>query len=56
MPSWFFGKVDPQLLTTGHNRPIASHFHSGGVEFSYFGEDLDEAVGEPEETTACIAV
>jgi hypothetical protein len=27
------------------NGPIAAHFHSGGVEFSYLGEDLDEADG-----------
>ncbi len=39
-----------------HNRPIASHFHSGALEFSYLGEDLDEAVGEPEETIAGITV
>jgi hypothetical protein len=28
-----------------HNRPIGAHFHSGGVELSYLGEDLDEAFG-----------
>jgi hypothetical protein len=28
-----------------HNRPIGAHFHSGGVEFSYFGQDFDEAFG-----------
>ena len=39
-----------------HNRPIASHFHSGGPEFSYLGQDLDEADGESEETIARIAV
>ena len=39
-----------------HNRPIASHFHSGGLEFSYLGQDLDEADGESEETIARITV
>jgi hypothetical protein len=43
-------------LTSGHNRPIASHFHSGGLEFSYLGQDLDEADGEPKETIARVAV
>jgi hypothetical protein len=45
-----------QLVHNRHNRPIASHFHSGGLEFSYFSQDLDEADGEPEETIASIAV
>jgi hypothetical protein len=40
----------PLGLTSGitvnrHNRPIGAHFHSGGVEFSYFGQDFDEAFG-----------
>jgi hypothetical protein len=39
-----------------HNRPIASHFRSGGLEFSYFGQDLDEADGESEEPIARITV
>ena len=39
-----------------HNRPIASHFHSGGLEFSYLSQDLDEADGESEETIARITV
>ena len=39
-----------------HKRPIASHFRSGGLEFSYLGQDLDEADGEPEETLARITV
>jgi hypothetical protein len=30
------------------NRPIGAHFHSSGRKFSYLGEDLDEAFGEPE--------
>ena len=34
------------------NRPIGAHFHSGGLEFSYLGEDLDEAFGEPEKAIA----
>jgi len=44
------------MVHNRHNRPIASHFDSGGVEFSYFGEDFDEADREPEETIASIAV
>ncbi len=47
---------ESRLMSTGHNRPIAFHFHSGGLEFSYFSQDLDEADGEPEETIASIAV
>ena len=39
-----------------HNRPIASHLRSGGLEFSYLGQDLDEADGESEETIARITV
>jgi hypothetical protein len=39
-----------------HNRPIASHFHSDGVELSYLGEDLDEADGKPEDTFVRITV
>src|SRR5579863_15599 len=39
-----------------HKWPIASHFHSGGFEFSYLGEDLDEPVGEPEQTLAGVGV
>ena len=35
---------------------FASHFHSGGLEFSYLGKDLDEADGEPEETIASLTV
>jgi hypothetical protein len=45
-----------QLARYRHNRPIASHFHSGGLEFSYLGQDLDEADGESEETIARITV
>ncbi len=44
------------LAQNRHKRPIASHFHSGGLEFSYLGKDLDEADGEPEETLASIAI
>ena len=36
---------ESRMAITGHNRPIGSHFHSGGVEFSYLGEDFDEAFG-----------
>ena len=35
---------------------MASHFHSGSLEFSYLGKDLDEADGEPEETLASVAI
>ena len=42
-----------QIAITGQSLPS---FHSGGVEFSYFGKYLDEADGEPEETLASIAV
>jgi hypothetical protein len=45
-----------ELTQNRHKRPIASHFHSGGLEFSYLGKDLDEADGEPEETLASITV
>src|SRR5580692_1544103 len=43
-------------VTHRHKWPIASHFHSGGFEFSYLGEDLDEPVGEPEQTLAGVGV
>jgi hypothetical protein len=49
-------RVLPQQVLNRHKRPIASHFHSGGAEFSYLSEDLDEADGEPEVTTASVAV
>jgi len=39
-----------------HNRPIGAHFHLWGAKLSYFGKDLDEAVGEPMETIAGTAV
>ena len=35
-----------------HKRPIGSHFHSAGTKFSYLGEDLEEALGEPGEAIA----
>jgi hypothetical protein len=35
-----------------HKRPIGAHFYSGGLEFSYLGEDLDETFGEPEKPIA----
>jgi hypothetical protein len=35
-----------------HKRPIGAHFHSGGVEFSYLGQDLEEALGKAEEKVA----
>ena len=49
-------KFDLQLTRSGHKRPIASHFHSGGLKISYLGEDLDEADGESEEALASITV
>ena len=36
---------ESRMAVTGHKRPIASHFHSGVLEFSYLGDDLDEADG-----------
>jgi len=39
-------------MANRHKRPIGGHFHSGGVEFSYLGQDLEEALGEPEERIA----
>ena len=50
------GALPPKVTQNRHNRPIASHFHSGGLEFSYLGQDLDEADGESEETIARITV
>ena len=44
--------VTASLLHYRHKRPIGSHFHSGGRKFSYLGEDLEEALGEPGETIA----
>lgn len=41
------------IAISGQSVPILL---SGGLEFSYFGEDLDEAVGEPEESIAIVAV
>jgi hypothetical protein len=38
-------KSNSRLTQNRHNRPIGAHFHSGGVEFSYFGQDFDEAFG-----------
>jgi hypothetical protein len=45
-----------QQASYRHNRPFTSHFRSGGLEFSYLGQDLDEADGKSEETIARIAV
>src|SRR5664280_3086775 len=42
----------PRIAQNRHKRPIGAHFHSGGVEFSYLGQDLEEALGEAEETIA----
>lgn len=46
----------PQFMTSRHDRPIGTHLHSGGVEFSYLGQDLDEVFGQPEEPIASAAV
>ena len=51
-----YGLAAAELAKYRHKRPIASHFHSGSLEFSYLGKDLDEADGEPEETLASITV
>jgi hypothetical protein len=45
-----------QRVTQPVNRPIGAHFHSGGGEFSYFGEELDESFGEPEKPIAITTV
>lgn len=39
-----------------HKRPIGARFYSGGAKFSYLGEDLGDALGEPEEAIARMAV
>lgn len=41
------------IAISGQSLPI---FDSGCLEFSYFGKDLDEADGEPEEVFAGMAV
>jgi hypothetical protein len=51
-----FRFLNCQLLPTDHNRPVSAHFHSGGFQFSYFGEDLGKPVCEPVERGAFIAV
>lgn len=32
-----------------HKRPIGAHLDSGGAKFSYLGQDLEDALGEPEQ-------
>jgi hypothetical protein len=44
------------LMPNCHKRPIGAHFHLGGAKFSYLGQDLEEALGEPEETVARMTV
>jgi hypothetical protein len=44
------------LLKNRHKRPIGAHFHSGGAKFSYLGQDLEEALREPEDAIARMAV
>jgi hypothetical protein len=44
------------LCIIRHNWPIGSHFHSGGAKFPYLAQDLEEALGEPEETIARMTV
>ena len=56
-PVWILYPVFARRrLVNRHKRPIGAHFHSGGVEFSYLGQDFDEAFGEPEEPIASAAV
>ena len=38
------------------NRPIGSHFYSGGWQVFYSGEYLHEAFGEPEKAISGVAV
>jgi hypothetical protein len=47
-----FAENGSGLTLNRHKRPIGAHFRSGGVEFSYLGQDLEEALGEPEEPIA----
>lgn len=37
-------RMDSGFTLNRHNRPISAHFHSGGEEFTCFGDDLGEAV------------
>jgi hypothetical protein len=39
-----------------HKLPIGAHFHSGDAELSYLGQDLEEALGEPEKKIAGMTV
>ena len=48
--------LSSQFTLSPVNRPIGAHFHSGGGELSNFGEDLDEAFGEPEKPIASTTV
>src|ERR1039458_8697498 len=50
------GLLRSGLLPNRHKRPIGAHFHSGGAKCSYLGEDLEEALGEPEKTIAGMTV
>ena len=45
-----------RLVPNRHNRPMSAHFHSGGLEFAYFGEDLCEPVGESIKALALVVV
>jgi hypothetical protein len=44
------------LAVNRHKGRIGSQFHLGGAKFSYLGQDLEEALGEPEETIARMTV
>jgi hypothetical protein len=48
--------VTARLMHYRHKRPIGARFHSGGAKCSYLGKDFEEALGEPEEMIASIAV
>ena len=39
-----FARLNSGMTKNRHNRPISAHFHSGGEEFTCFGDDLGEAV------------
>jgi hypothetical protein len=49
-------QLDFECMPNRHNRPMSAHFHSGGLDFAYFGEDLGKPVGEPVKAIAPVAV
>jgi hypothetical protein len=45
-------QLAPLLAKNRHKRPIGARFYLGGAKFSYLGEDLEDALGEPEKAIA----